>query len=303
MQKAGALGAIIIDNIPGTSAATSPKFSMSGDGTDDVTIPAVFLFTQDASKLLLALSKDPTITVTLGEYKVDSETWPQNEEQSMFHKLKISVQEFLSKHVIDFTNAVNVGGFTGYIGADKIRIIHRKTEEKEIPSEKTTNQQWSQIRKGLLHSILHSETKELFVPLNILRIYYQTLSNDPAEEMSKQDVTKQTQWLLNELNVEYHRKEDDFLIKVEGVASEVNEPLQEELDTRRKLEKLNSILETINQIQKNVIDDLSKISNDDLFVSEKRSDSDKVILKKEQLEASESKSNEKQQKNSAKDEL
>lgn len=278
---------------------------MSGDGIDDVTIPTVFLFTQDASKLLLALSKDPTIKVTLREYKLDSEILPQNEEQSMFHKLKASVQEFFNKHTgIEFKKTVEVGGFKGYIGADKIRITHTKTEEKEIPSEKSMNQLWkTQTRKELLNSILRSSTKEVFVPLSILRIYYQMLSGDPVEEINKYDVGKMTLWLLNELNVEYHKKEDDFLIKVEGVAMEVNEQSPEVLDTRRKLEKLNSILETINQIEKNVIDDLSKISKDDLFVSEKRSDSGKVILTKEQLEASESEGDEKQQKNGAKDEL
>lgn len=63
VQKAGAVGAIIVDNVPGTSAQTSPLFSMSGDGTDDVTIPTVFLFTKDASKLIAALAKDPTLPV------------------------------------------------------------------------------------------------------------------------------------------------------------------------------------------------------------------------------------------------
>lgn len=63
VQKAGALGAIIVDNTPGTSAQTSPMFSMSGDGTDDVTIPTVFLFTKDASKLITALARDPLMPV------------------------------------------------------------------------------------------------------------------------------------------------------------------------------------------------------------------------------------------------
>lgn len=295
VQKAGALGAIIIDNVPGTSAATSPMFSMSGDGTNDVTIPAVFLFTQEASKLLLALSKDPTIQVTLSEYKKESEA---QEEQSVFQKLKISVQEFINKHAgIDFATTVKVGGFTGLIRTDKVTIMHSEVEEKEIPSEKTTNQQWSQIRKGLLHSILHSETKQLFVPLNILRIYYQTLSNDAPEELAKHDAVKQTKWLLNELNVEYHRKQhaSDDLIELQEAVSESQ--LDDVQNNARKLKRIHSMLDSISQIHQN----LGKISNDDLFVSENRGDSDKVILTKEQLEASES--NEKQLKNRATDEL
>lgn len=292
----------MIDNTPSTSAATSPMFSMSGDGTDDVAIPTVFLFTQDASKLLIALSKDPTIKVTLAEYKRDGETSLHHEEQSMFHKLKVSVQEFLNKHTgIEFTNTVDVGGFRGHIGVDKIRITHRKIEENETPDEKTTNQQWSQIRKGLLHSILRSETKELFVPMNILRIYYQTLSDDAKEEPAKQDVVRQTRWLLNELNVEHHRKDDELVVPGKGIASEVEVP-EETDETKQTLEKLNSILDTINQIQKNMIDDLNKMSKHELFVSEKRGDSGKVILTKEQLEVGENKSDEKSEKR-ATDEL
>lgn len=63
VQKAGAVGAIIVDDVPGTSAQTSPMFSMSGDGTNDVKIPTVFLFNKDASKLITALTRDPTMLV------------------------------------------------------------------------------------------------------------------------------------------------------------------------------------------------------------------------------------------------
>lgn len=115
-------GAIIVDNIPGSSAVSSPVFSMSGDGSNDINIPAVFLFTQDASKLLLALSHDPTVEVTISELK-DVDNFSQNEDESMFQKLKLSVQEFLNKHTgIEFTKMVEVGDFRANIGNDKIRI-------------------------------------------------------------------------------------------------------------------------------------------------------------------------------------
>lgn len=42
-------------------------FAMSGDGTDDVDIPIVFLFSQDAWQLLQALAHDPAMLVTLGD--------------------------------------------------------------------------------------------------------------------------------------------------------------------------------------------------------------------------------------------
>ncbi|GLH04275.1 alpha-1,2-Mannosidase [Gryllus bimaculatus] len=67
IQKAGAIAGIVVDNTPGTSSATSPMFAMSGDGNNDVTIPVVFLFYQDASQLLQAVGQDPGLYVTLAE--------------------------------------------------------------------------------------------------------------------------------------------------------------------------------------------------------------------------------------------
>lgn len=281
VQKAGAVGAIIIDNVSGSTATSSPIFSMSGDGTNDVIIPTVFLFAEDASNLLLALARDPNVEVTLSEYKND-EGLHQNEEESVFQKLKISVQEFLNKHTgIAFTETVTVGGFKAFVGIDKIRIIYESVKEEVVPTEKVTNQQWSQIRKGLLRSILHSETKELFVPLNILRIYYQTLSS--AADLKSIDIVKQTEWLLNQLNIEYHRKEDDVLIKAEkntGVTVVPSDSTdRDSVEYKESLQKLNSILETMNKIEKNVIDNVNKASN-------KKKNTDKVIITKEQLDIS-----------------
>jgi len=48
LQKAGAVGGIVIDNSPSTSADAAPLFAMSGDGTEDVQVCGrllIFLFT------------------------------------------------------------------------------------------------------------------------------------------------------------------------------------------------------------------------------------------------------------------
>jgi hypothetical protein len=58
-----------MDNTPGTSATTSPMFAMSGDGTDDVTIPVVFLFYQDASELMDAMYINPALEVTVTDLR------------------------------------------------------------------------------------------------------------------------------------------------------------------------------------------------------------------------------------------
>ena len=60
----------MLDNVDGSSAATSPIFAMSGDGkeVDDVTIPVVFLFSMEASELLKAIAiANGDLTVTLGK--------------------------------------------------------------------------------------------------------------------------------------------------------------------------------------------------------------------------------------------
>lgn len=256
IQKYGAVAAIILDNVPGSSAANSPMFSMSGDGTDDVKIPAVFLFTHEASKLLLTLNKDPAAELTIRELK-ESDNFSQNEEESMFQKLKISVQEFINKHTgLGFTKIVELGGFKAIVGNNKVRITYEGSQnEYSASKESNTNDQWVKIRKGLLKSLLTSENKELLVPLNILRIYHQTLSEaTTSKESSKSDIVKQTEWLLEEL-VREHQKKDDDLVQVEvdpgiSIITDMSETDKDALvsnnQKRIKLKELNSFLEEVN---------------------------------------------------------
>ena len=57
-QTNGALGVIIMDHTEGTSSATQPTFAMSGDNnTEDVKIPAVFLFHKEGMELLGTMSQ------------------------------------------------------------------------------------------------------------------------------------------------------------------------------------------------------------------------------------------------------
>lgn len=261
VQKYGAIAAIIIDNTPGSSIQSSPLFSMSGDGTDDIKIPAVFLFKQDATKLLLAYTKDQTIEVQISEIQDDNNNNSNNnnnnnmseyEEESMFHKLKVSVQEFLNKHTgIVFSETIDYGNFRANIGTDKIRITLKNRKIDKPPVDTVSNPQWSQLRRSLLKSILQSKNEELYVPINILRIYYQTLSGAKAEEISTPNVVKQTEWLLNELTKEYNKNDDDTLVKADSneqsvsVLTYLNEKEKLKSETNEKLYKeLSDYLET-----------------------------------------------------------
>eukprot|EP00095_Tigriopus_kingsejongensis_P009960 maker-scaffold17_size721972-snap-gene-1.25 protein:Tk09960 transcript:maker-scaffold17_size721972-snap-gene-1.25-mRNA-1 annotation:"er degradation-enhancing alpha-mannosidase-like 3" len=64
LESLGAKGGIVIDNVKGTSAAESPMFAMSGDGTDDVSIPMLFLFQVDGNRLLEAMEDHPDLAIT-----------------------------------------------------------------------------------------------------------------------------------------------------------------------------------------------------------------------------------------------
>lgn len=55
------------DNHPGTSSESSPFFAMSGDGSTDIVIPLVFLFTVEAEVLLTNLKSDPQMFVSMAD--------------------------------------------------------------------------------------------------------------------------------------------------------------------------------------------------------------------------------------------
>ncbi|KPJ09295.1 ER degradation-enhancing alpha-mannosidase-like 3 [Papilio machaon] len=67
LQAAGARLAIVLDNIDGTSYGSTALFAMSGDGIDDIQIPTVFLFSQEADHLLDQMKSDPEMVVSVGE--------------------------------------------------------------------------------------------------------------------------------------------------------------------------------------------------------------------------------------------
>jgi len=67
LQSLGAVGGIVMDTTEGSAAGASPIFAMSGDGSQDVSIPMVFLFMEEAKQLLQALAENPSLNVRLEE--------------------------------------------------------------------------------------------------------------------------------------------------------------------------------------------------------------------------------------------
>uniref|UniRef100_A0A672LQL5 alpha-1,2-Mannosidase n=1 Tax=Sinocyclocheilus grahami TaxID=75366 RepID=A0A672LQL5_SINGR len=90
IQKAGAIGGIVIDDNEGSSSDTAPLFQMAGDGrnTDDVTLPLLFLFYKEGNILLEALKEYREVEVLLSDKARDrgemlSETEPRHEYEKM----------------------------------------------------------------------------------------------------------------------------------------------------------------------------------------------------------------------------
>ncbi|XP_060933681.1 ER degradation-enhancing alpha-mannosidase-like protein 3 isoform X1 [Limanda limanda] len=69
IQKAGAIGGIVVDDNEGSSSDTAPLFQMAGDGrsTDDVTMPLLFLFHKEGNILLEALKEYREVEVLLSD--------------------------------------------------------------------------------------------------------------------------------------------------------------------------------------------------------------------------------------------
>uniref|UniRef100_A0A8C5BFH6 alpha-1,2-Mannosidase n=1 Tax=Gadus morhua TaxID=8049 RepID=A0A8C5BFH6_GADMO len=69
IQRAGAIGGIVIDDNEGSSSDTAPLFQMAGDGrsTDDVHVPILFLFHKEGNILLRALKEYREVEVLLSD--------------------------------------------------------------------------------------------------------------------------------------------------------------------------------------------------------------------------------------------
>ncbi|XP_054646143.1 ER degradation-enhancing alpha-mannosidase-like protein 3 isoform X2 [Dunckerocampus dactyliophorus] len=69
IQKAGAIGGIVIDDNEGSSSDTAPLFQMAGDGrsTEDITLPLLFLFHKEGNILQEALKEYREVEVLLSD--------------------------------------------------------------------------------------------------------------------------------------------------------------------------------------------------------------------------------------------
>ncbi|XP_076009611.1 ER degradation-enhancing alpha-mannosidase-like protein 3 isoform X2 [Genypterus blacodes] len=85
IQKAGAIGGIVIDDNDGSSSDTAPLFQMAGDGrnTDDVSLPILFLFHKEGNILLEALKEYREVEVLLSDKARDRGVDTQEAEERL----------------------------------------------------------------------------------------------------------------------------------------------------------------------------------------------------------------------------
>lgn len=76
VEKMGALGVIIIDNVKDSSSLTLPQFEMLGDGKNDVKIPVVLLYRKEADMLLDSLKLNQNLIVHLTNIVDETEEKP-----------------------------------------------------------------------------------------------------------------------------------------------------------------------------------------------------------------------------------
>ncbi|CAF95850.1 unnamed protein product, partial [Tetraodon nigroviridis] len=83
IQKAGAIGGVVIDDNEGSSSDTAPLFQMAGDGrsTDDITLPLLFLFHKEGNILLEALKEYREVEVLLSDKARDRGVDVQHEAE------------------------------------------------------------------------------------------------------------------------------------------------------------------------------------------------------------------------------
>ncbi|KYM90156.1 ER degradation-enhancing alpha-mannosidase-like 3 [Atta colombica] len=232
IQQAGALAGIVLDNVAGSSAATSPMFAMSGDGKeiDDVTIPVVFLFFTEAAELMTAINMaNGDLTVTLGIYSSKEEIQLKAPtDLSLFERLKGSLKSFLSRHVtqqattitsnLDMMipiesqetqeDAIDFHYFHAEIVKDSLGGEIRITAASEAtiiilrPVSTPIEVLWHQLKEVFVNQIFLNtkQNKGIRIRSCILESYYNWI-NKARGVLMKTSLSYKVRWFLSELLV------------------------------------------------------------------------------------------------------
>lgn len=215
LQKEGAIGVIITDNVPGSSHEKSPLFAMSGDGENDITIPALFLYSQNADILSYYITEDPNAQIALGEYSY----------------LKKYVQELLLEKIGPFVDVID---FTTEADDSVMKTIKSHMTTKTDAPVGDALQRDAPIRHHWLESIISEFESQLFF----------------VKDSKEQTNPKVVNSLLKKMNLQSDLLTESSII--EGITKDdgeenIGEKLRKHLDIIS--DRMGSI-ETINQLLK-----------------------------------------------------
>ncbi|XP_003727929.2 ER degradation-enhancing alpha-mannosidase-like protein 3 [Strongylocentrotus purpuratus] len=162
LQKFGAHGGIVIDNVPDTSSDTAAMFAMSGDGTDDVNIPMVFLFSKEGKLLLNAIQEHGVVEVllldkakTLNELNEIWTHFHNKEPDSSPFQIRAKVEEGVAQ-----ASSVGEEEQAQFIDLDDDTYDEDGDEEYECPARNVvdqsvdTSQQFSNYLQEITHFAL-----------------------------------------------------------------------------------------------------------------------------------------------------
>ncbi|KAL2730708.1 ER degradation-enhancing alpha-mannosidase-like protein 3 [Vespula squamosa] len=237
IQKAGAIAGIVLDNVAGTSAATSPIFAMSGDEKeiDDVTIPVVFLFSVEAAELIKAISAGGgELTVTIGNFLTKDEVQLKAPtDLSMFEQLRGSLkslftQQITSQSIVNNDLHEDIISNTENEQQDTIEFHHlsaqiikdslggeiRVTAKSNVPlihmtknSETTTllEKQWQQLKEVFVNQIYigSSQKTGLYIRTFLLTSYYNWIMTEQGVDtnvFNAASLKQKVLWFLKELS-------------------------------------------------------------------------------------------------------
>ncbi|RWS13971.1 ER degradation-enhancing alpha-mannosidase-like protein 3 [Dinothrombium tinctorium] len=154
VQQLGAIACIVIDNVSQSTSDSLPMFAMSGDGIDDIRIPAVFLYGKEGAILLDVVNEFPDVIIELSvfESKVDdkpvdsdlhdSEKWKRNAEDE-------EEEEELIDQGIAHVTEIN----TDSIGEENLSETIHKVQQPIDNSRKS---------EALLNTFLQNSLQQVF---------------------------------------------------------------------------------------------------------------------------------------------
>ncbi|XP_029473471.1 ER degradation-enhancing alpha-mannosidase-like protein 3 [Rhinatrema bivittatum] len=147
IQKAGAVGGIVIDDNEGSSSDTAPLFQMAGDGknTDDITIPMLFLFNKEGRIILDAIREYREVEVLLSDKAKDQDVEmeklepksPENESQNQRAEESTSTSQGLS---LDRQEEAGEGNCPQPLPAPSLPAVTSQAEEELSPEISITEE-------------------------------------------------------------------------------------------------------------------------------------------------------------------